>query len=478
MQLRGIRDDAAGCRQFGDPRAEAPLRDRDHLEHPRRNDVLFLEQPIEDLLDLEADLPQFDQPDHAPAALQRMKLAARRAQRFAVAVVLLENGALRRDGVQHFARLGEIDVEQLGVESRSVGVQQPLRFLGDRRRGRGAAGGGDRRHRGRQRGGSAGVELGQRGRRLRREVGVTDQLGVVAEVLEPGAQQRARALVGRRVAHFGHERGQRAAKFLDRGLDRVGRVGLRRLRRLTEPPREKRRDQALALGALLLDRFDVEAQPGQRFRKQFQVFVRHHRFGVRVGVDLLLAKPQQPLCIRKAQDLERAPDLLAVLAESRELGALRAVAEERIEHLFHVAKVRLDLAADLGQQQALLRPLRHLVQQRHGRRAGQRTQRARGVEPRQHRLDLLREIRREACVILERAFGEQHARRVFHGERLGNRLRHLVQPLDEPRRQLHQRAVADFGNVLVDGRQRLLQLRQVLRASGRELEPRVLRGRK
>ena len=70
--------------------------------------------------------------------------------------------------------------------------------------------------------------------------------------------------------------------------------------------------------------------------------------------------------------------------------------------------------------------------------------RASRVEPRHHRLDLLRKILRQARVVLERALRQQDARRVFHRERLGTARRHLVEPLDERRRELHQRAVADL----------------------------------
>ena len=59
-------------------------------------------------------------------------------ERFAVAGIVLEHRAMRVDGVEHLVGFGQVDVEQLGVERRRVGVEQSLRFLRDRRRGCGA----------------------------------------------------------------------------------------------------------------------------------------------------------------------------------------------------------------------------------------------------------------------------------------------------------------------------------------------------
>ena len=185
--------------------------------------------------------------------------------------------------------------------------------------------------------------------------------------------------------------------------------------------REQRRDQPFAIGALLLDGLDVEAEARQRFGEQLEVLVGHRRLGIRVGLDLLLAQAEQTFRVGRARGSCSAPRICWLsFAERRELRALRAVAEERVEHLLHVPQVRLDLAADLREQHPLLRALRHLVEQRRRRGAGKRARRARGIEPRQHRLDLLREIGRQARVVLERALGQQHAGRVLHRDRLGN----------------------------------------------------------
>ena len=75
-------------------------------------------------------------------------------------------------------------------------------------------------------------------------------------------------------------------------------------------------------------------------------------------------------------------------------------------------------AHHLREQRALLRPPRHLVE---CRRSGfGLAPRLRRVQPRQHRIDLLGEIRRQVRVVLERAFGEQQRGREFHRERLGH----------------------------------------------------------
>ncbi len=295
MQRRGVRDDATGGGQFGNPRAEALLRYLDHRQHGRSHDALVLEQPVQDLLDFEGDFAEIGQPDHAAAALQRMELPAHGAQRFAVAMIVGEDAALLGDGVQHLVRLGEIDIEQFGVEPLRIGREQPLRLLGNRGRGRGASGGGDRGDGGRKRRGAAGVEFGDRRGRLRGEIDVADELRIVAQILEPRAELSTRRGVGRRLAHLRDERGQRVAQLGDGRFDGVALVGADRLRCLPEALREQRGDQPLALGALLLDGLDVEAQAGQRFGEKLEVVVRHVRFRIRIRVDLLLAQAEQPL---------------------------------------------------------------------------------------------------------------------------------------------------------------------------------------
>ena len=55
---------------------------RDHRQHRRRDRAVLLEQPVEDLLDVEGELAQIGEPDHPAAALQRVE-AARRTVRSA-----------------------------------------------------------------------------------------------------------------------------------------------------------------------------------------------------------------------------------------------------------------------------------------------------------------------------------------------------------------------------------------------------------
>ena len=151
-----------------------------------------------------------------------------------------------------------------------VGIEQPLRFLRNRRRRCGARLD-DQVDACRQRGGfGTAVDFLQRGTRLRDELAVADQVGVVAQARELAAQFVARRCVGRRVADVGHQPRQCAAQFGDRVLDRL-RLDGNRLRRFAEALRDQRRDDPFAIGTLLLDRVDVEAEPRQRFGEQLEI---------------------------------------------------------------------------------------------------------------------------------------------------------------------------------------------------------------
>ena len=81
-------------------------------------------------------------------------------------------------------------------------------------------------------------------------------------------------------------------------------------------------------------------------------------------VRLLFAQAKQMVGVVLLQHPERAADLMAVLGERRNFRALRRVAEEHVEHLFHPAKVSLDLPADLLEQHPLLRTAEDVVDQR------------------------------------------------------------------------------------------------------------------
>ena len=190
-------------------------------------------------------------------------------------------------------------------------------------------------------------------------------------------------------------------------------------------------------------------------------------------VDLLLAQRQQLLGVREAKHLQRAHDLLAVVGERRQIGAFVVVPEERVEHLLHMPQVRLDFARDLGEQQTLLRTARHFVEQRRGGAARGPAR----IEPRDHRVDLGRQLRRGRRIVLDRRFGEQQSRRVFHGECFGNRSAgQLVQPVGQRSGQPRQRRLADRGGLVAHGGKRLLELGQALDAAAGQLEPQVLRG--
>ena len=121
------------------------------------------------------------------------------------------------------------------------------------------------------------------------------------------------------------------------------------------------------------------------------------------------------LGVGEAEHVERTADLTAVLGQRRKLAALRVVAEKRVEHLLHMAKIGANLAADLRQEHAFLRSLRHFVQ--HRRACADGTARACGIEAREHCVHLTAEVGCEIGIVLERALGQQQRRRVFHRQR-------------------------------------------------------------
>ena len=107
-------------------------------------------------------------------------------------------------GVEHLSRLGQIDVEQLGVEPAHVGRKQPLRlfrYFGSRRNARV----GDHFHCGGERLGASRSELLQCRIDLCDQIDVTDQLGIIAKSGQLTLQVIARCRVARRVVNFGDE---------------------------------------------------------------------------------------------------------------------------------------------------------------------------------------------------------------------------------------------------------------------------------
>ena len=461
--------------EVGHPGAEALLRGADHRQHGRGDGAIVLEQQVQDLLDVEGKLPQFRESNHPAAAFQRMEAPPDGAQRFSGARALLEFHTVRGHGVEHLGGLRQVDVEELGIEAAFVRREEPLGFRRYRRRRRGGTAVGDRLDRRGKGALAAGRELLQRRPGLPDKVLVADQLGVVAQARQFRLQALANRRIRRRAVHPGDDLRQRAAQRRDLRLDGLAAVGRRCRRRPAEAPREQRRDQAVAVGSLLLDGLDVEAQAGQRLGEQLEVVVRDGGVGIGIGVDLVLAKPEELVRLVEAQDAQRPANLAAVLRQRRELGALAVVAEERVQHLLDVPQVDLDLADDLRDQQPLLRALRHLVEQRRGAGRPGGPVGLRGIEAGQHHVDLLREIRRQAGKILECAFGEQEARRVLHRQRLGHaERRHRVQTFRQRGSERHQRGVADVGGLGVHDRHRLLQPHEVLAASGSELDPGIL----
>ena len=165
------------------------------------------------------------------------------------------------------------------------------------------------------------------------------------------------------------------------------------------------------------------------------------------------------------------------MRQRREIGALAVVAEERVQDLFHVTQVRLDFARHLRQDESFLRPPRHLVEDGRDGGARYRLTLRRGVEPREHRIDLLRKLGRYRGEVIECGVGEQQAGGVFHCQRV----RHvtggeLVETARKRRREPRKRRFADGGGLVAQLRQDLAQLRQIFGAAAGKLEPEILRG--
>jgi hypothetical protein len=330
------------------------------------------------------------------------------------------------DPVEHLVGLGQVDVEQFRVELRSLRLEQANRFVRRCRRRRRRTSLGDRLDRLLQFGRvprSSSCEQPQCcvGVGLQRRI--ADQFAVVLECGEFRGKALAHARLARRALECGERRGQGGLQIGDRGLDRVALV-LAWLRGLAETPGEQRIDQALAVRSLLLDRLDVEAQPGQSLGESLEVLVDDRRLRVRVFVDPLLTQRKQLLSVIETQDLQRAGDLLAVARESGQIGALVVIAEEGVEHLLHVPQVGLDLARHLREEQPFLRAARHLVEHRRGD-IGCGTILLGGVEARDHRIDLAG----NSAGLPEEFSSTDSARRagrVFHRHRLGSSLRQRI----------------------------------------------------
>ena len=223
------------------------------------------------------------------------------------------------------------------------------------------------------------------------ETHVAEELGVVLERCQVDRKTLARRCIRRRTLKCGQSGGQRALQIGHCALKRIL-LCCRSGGRDPQTLRQERLDQPVTVGPLLLDRLDVEAEPGERLGEQLQVFVLDRSIRVDVFVDLLLTEREQLLGPIQAKHLERTRDLLAVMGEGCQLGTLGVIAEKSVEHLLEMTQVGLDFARDLRQEQPLLRATRHFVEEwrRHG--AGDRLVLLGSVEPRNHRLDLLREI--------------------------------------------------------------------------------------
>ena len=144
---RGVGLDASGSTQGIYPLAETLQRDIDQRKQRRRRRPVVLEHPVVLFFDFKREVAQLVQADHAATAFQSVKAAAHRGQRCAVVLPRFELHRAGGDGVEHFVGFGQIDIEQLGIELRGVGLEQTDGFLGRRGCRRRRPGCGDRRHR-------------------------------------------------------------------------------------------------------------------------------------------------------------------------------------------------------------------------------------------------------------------------------------------------------------------------------------------
>jgi hypothetical protein len=131
-----------------------------------------------------------------------------------------------------------------------------------------------------------------------------------------------------------------------------------------------------------------------------EVALRGNIVGLREALDLGGALGESRRRTILVQHREGAEHLPHRLVETRQLAALRGVAEERVQGLLDRAQARLDLGDDLRHQHALLRAARHLVEHRHRRGLLQRLALDDRLQPLVHQPGLLRELVAEIGEVL------------------------------------------------------------------------------
>ncbi len=301
VQGAGVRSHPAGTAQCIDPAAEARLGDAYQCDQRRRRRTIFLDHAVVNLFHFVRELAQIGEPHHAAAPLQGVESATHDGQRRAIVGIRGELFRTGRDRIQHFACFGQIDVEQFGVELRRVGFQQAHRFRRRSRRRRALrrnCGNGILQGRGVGRPGMR--ELGQCRIGVLLQARVADQFGVVLERRQIGRQPVPRCQVAWRALIGGKGLRQRGAQIDYRRLDRLG-LGGGRAGRDAKTAIEQRGDQTVAIGPLLLDGLDIEAEARQRFGQHLEVVVVNLDIRFRIFVDLLLAELEQALRASRAR---------------------------------------------------------------------------------------------------------------------------------------------------------------------------------
>ncbi len=263
---------------------------------------------------------------------------------------------------------------------------------------------------------------------------VGHQIGIGLQRLQVVFQLRLELLVLRRLLQRFEQRLGVALLLFQLGFDRLHRLGrdddlldgffgLDRLFLAAQAA-----DEAVVVGRAGLQRIDEETQ-GRQFRR--------HRFEIRgVGLVALLAETldlDRRLLQRDqrgivTQNGERPGNLFDRRIEGGGIETAGRVAEEGIERLLDLAQIALDLARHLGNQQFFLRPAGHFVEQRHAFVGRDRHARYTGLQPRDHQIDLAREIDAEALEVFMRVLQQQNGRCHFHRHGFALALGVLGQP--------------------------------------------------
>ncbi len=467
-----------------DPFRETGSRQVDQFVQRCGPRTLFGEPQVQHLLHRPGGVAESLEPDHPARSFQRVESAADRDQQRVVGRRGSRIDRRRFDGLQHFLRLAEEDLQQLAVD---LGFFA-LRLVGNRRFvGSGSTG--NLRDRGPQRPHvqvAVGVDARDRLFGVRLERGIVDQVRVVADLRERAAQRVARLSVVGAFGEGNHElaralrvlRHERLRGGVER-YDDADRIGPRFVQDRVKAPRLAVELETRTGAARLLQAFDEETKGTDAVGDRFATLDRRRLVVGGEGLHLVGHRGSGRCRILVSEQLERTRNLMQLAHRLRQVGALRRVAKERVERLFGRTQVALRLDDERRHRQPLLRrvadvaqPLRHLVVRRRARRGLH--------EARGHFGGTRVVVVLSLQPALEDLFGEQQRRGGLERQRLGQRLRVEGEQPGRFAERVGQRANAGKRQRSRGGTQRgdrLCEGREVGSASARELFPRELRAR-